>query len=79
MESNHALHIQTLRKMTPTEKVDKMFELSASARDQYIAGLRERFPNFTDEEIKMIWLARQVTKSQMELRVHSRSQSGSQS
>lgn len=55
---NHQHYLQVLRKMTPEQKLAKVFELSAFARNLFAHGLRERFPSATEEEFKKILLTR---------------------
>src|SRR5437588_11229135 len=55
---NHKLYLQILRHMTPEQKLDKAFELSALAKDLFITGLRQRFPDLSEEEFKRLLLAR---------------------
>ena len=55
---NHKLYLQVLRKMTPEQKLAKVFELSAFAKSLFVHGLRKRFPNATEEEFHKILLAR---------------------
>jgi hypothetical protein len=44
--------------MTPAQKLAKMFELSAFAKKLFIHGLRERFPDLSEEEFHRILLER---------------------
>ena len=47
---NHALYIQTLRCMTPSQRLHKAFELSDFTRRLFISGLRAAFPDYNDEQ-----------------------------
>jgi hypothetical protein len=55
---NHRLYLQVLRGLTPEQKLAKVFELSAFAKQLFVQGLRQRFPNATEEEFRTILLAR---------------------
>ena len=55
---NHKLYIQILRSMTPEARLLKCFELSEFVRELFSHGLRRRFPNKSDEEIKKIYFER---------------------
>ena len=55
---NHKLYIQALRRMSPEQRLLKAFELSQFSRDLFLHGLRKRFPELPDEEIKKIYLER---------------------
>ncbi len=55
---NHRLYIEVLRRMTPEARLRKAFELSELSRNLFLHGLRRRFPNLPDEEIKEIYLRR---------------------
>jgi len=55
---NHKLYIQTLRRMTPEQRLLKAFELSQFSRDLFLLGLRKRFSCLSDDAIKKIYLER---------------------
>lgn len=55
---NHARHLEALRRMTPAQRVKRAFELSDMTRRLFFAGLRKRFPNASEAEIKAIALER---------------------
>lgn len=55
---NHQLYLQTLRRMTPEQRLLKAFELSALARDLFLHGLRRRFPDVSGDELRRIYLER---------------------
>ncbi|MDO8682494.1 MAG: hypothetical protein Q7N50_03315 [Armatimonadota bacterium] len=44
--------------MTPDERLLKAFELSDFTRALFLDGLRQRFPDKSEEEIKKIYLKR---------------------
>ena len=55
---NHRLCVQALRHLTPEERLMKSFELSESSRELFLHGLHKRFPEYSDEAIKKIYLER---------------------
>ena len=55
---NHKLYLQTLRAMTPEQRLLKAFELSAFSKQLFIHGLRRRFPGASEEEFRSILLSR---------------------
>lgn len=55
---NQKLYLETLKKMTPEEKLMKMFELTLFGKELFLSGLRERFPDMSEAEIKKIYLER---------------------
>lgn len=55
---NHRLYIQTLRRMTPAQRLDKAFELSRMTVEWFKAGLRARFPDMPEEDFHRLLLAR---------------------
>jgi hypothetical protein len=55
---NHQLYLETLRRLTPEQRLLKAFELSAFAKQLFIHGLRQRFPDASEEEFRTILLSR---------------------
>jgi hypothetical protein len=55
---NHRLYIEVLRRMTPEQRLNKAFELSAFSKALFLQGLRKRFPDASPEEFHKIFLAR---------------------
>jgi hypothetical protein len=55
---NHAQYLEVLRRMTPEQKLRKVWELSAFAKKLFIHGLRQRYPDATPEEFHKILLER---------------------
>ena len=58
LRPNHILYLQTLRKMTPAQRLAKAFELSAIAKELFMAGLQKRFATKDEADIKQIYLER---------------------
>ena len=55
---NHNLYLHTLQNMTPAQRLEKAFELSQFTRELFIQGLKKRFPDKSEQEIKKIYLER---------------------
>jgi len=55
---NHARYLEILRSMTPEQRLLKAFELSEFSKSLFIVGLRQRFPNATEDEFRRILLDR---------------------
>jgi hypothetical protein len=51
---NHRRYIETLRSMTPEQRLLKAFELSEFSKALFVAGLRQRFPDATEEEFRRV-------------------------
>lgn len=66
---NRAIYIETLRRMTPEQKLDKAFELSDMTREGLRAGLTMRHPEATPEEIQTMVRKRLERQSAAKLRV----------
>ncbi len=48
-----AVFLDIQKRMTPGEKIARVFELSARVKAMAEAGLRQRYPEASDEEIRM--------------------------
>lgn len=55
---NHTAYLETLRHMSDEDKLNKAFELSAFSKALFLAGLRERFPGASEEQIRRLYLDR---------------------
>ena len=51
---NHRLYLEILRSMTPEQKLLKVFELSEFSKALFVAGLRQRFPDASEQEFRRI-------------------------
>lgn len=51
---NHAVYLRVLRAMTPEQRLRKAFELGASARAMFEHGLRQRFAELHDAELRRL-------------------------
>lgn len=52
------IYLETLRRMTPSEKFNKVMELNELTKSLFKQGLRKRFPEKTEEEIHTLFLKR---------------------
>ena len=55
---NHRLYLEILSRMTPEQKLQKVFELNAMTRALFAHGLRQRFPDASAEELHRVLLDR---------------------
>ena len=55
---NHRLYIEILRRMTPEQRLAKVFELTELAKAAFLHGLRRRFPDLSDSELRELYLKR---------------------
>jgi hypothetical protein len=55
---NHDLYLKTLQRMTPEQRLAKAFELSTLTKELFLQGLRNRFSDKDETEIKEIYLKR---------------------
>ena len=55
---NHRQYLLALTKMGAEQRLIKALELSSITKEPFISGLRKRFPNKTEIEIKELYLQR---------------------
>jgi hypothetical protein len=55
---NHKRYLQSLRRLTPAQRLMKAFELSAFSKQLFIDGLRRRFPDLPLDEFHRLLLDR---------------------
>ena len=55
---NHQAYLEALSRMTAEQKLDKVVELSRFANGLFLAGLRERFPTASEDELRQLYLER---------------------
>ncbi len=55
---NHRVYLQVLRQMPPEQKLLKAFELTEFARELFLHGLRNRYPDSSSADLKRIFLKR---------------------
>jgi len=53
---NRQLCLQTLRGMTPEQRLLKAFELSEMSHELLRAGIRQRYPDAGPDEVQRIYL-----------------------
>jgi hypothetical protein len=58
--ANRALYLQTLRRMTPAQRLAKAMELSDLGKRLFLHGLRRRFPDADENQIRRLYLSRIV-------------------
>ena len=51
-------YVQTLRAMTPQQRLEKAFELSQMSRDLFRQGLRQQHPELPDDQLHQLYLER---------------------
>ena len=49
--NGHREYIKIIRRLTPEEKLKKCFELNELTKQLFLTGLKNRFPNLSQEEI----------------------------
>ena len=55
---NHKIYLESLRRLSPEQKLSKAFELSEMSRRLFREGLRRRFPDLSEEELHRLYLER---------------------
>lgn len=55
---NDAVYLEILRRMTPEQRAKKAFELTEFSRKVFLTGLRQRYPEKSDDEIRALYLER---------------------
>ncbi|MBC8387133.1 MAG: hypothetical protein ISS13_01615 [Actinobacteria bacterium] len=58
INDSHREYIKIIRRLTPEEKLKKCFELNELTKKLFLTGLKNRFPNLSQEEIKKLYLKR---------------------
>ena len=55
---NHREYIKVLQRMTPEQRLLKAMELSEQSKQLFKQGLRNRFPDLSDEDFHQLYLER---------------------
>jgi hypothetical protein len=55
-QPNQAQYLETLRRMSPAEKIAKVCELTELMRECLRAGLRQQFPQLSETELHQLYL-----------------------
>jgi hypothetical protein len=55
---NRAQYLAVLRRMTPSQRLAKAIELSELGKKLFLQGLRRRFPNHDEQQIRALYLDR---------------------
>ena len=58
INDSHREYIKIIRRLTPEERLKKCFELNELTKKLFLTGLKNRFPNLSQEEIKKLYLKR---------------------
>ncbi len=53
---NHSHYLDILRKMSPEQKVQKVFELNAFGKNLRLQGLRMTHPELNEKELEKLYL-----------------------
>jgi hypothetical protein len=53
---NDAQYLDVLRRMAPADRLRKAFELTELSRKLLRVGLRQRFPDLSDDELHRLYL-----------------------
>jgi hypothetical protein len=51
-------YLEIIRNMTPENRLQKCFELNELTKQLFLTGLKDRFPDFSEKEIKEFYLKR---------------------
>ncbi len=54
----HRKQLEIYARMSPQQKLEKVFELSEMTRELFRAGLKQRFPDLSPEELHKLYLER---------------------
>lgn len=57
-DPNHEIYMQSLKRMTPEQRLLKAIELSELTKKLFLYGLKKRFPQKSDNEIMEIYIER---------------------
>lgn len=57
-KNERMVYLQTLRKMSVSEKFNKVMELNELTHSLFKQGLRKRFPNKSEQELHVLFLKR---------------------
>ena len=55
---NHKRYIETLRRMTPAQRLEKSFELTEFSRQLLKDGLRRRHPGLSESQVQQLFVNR---------------------
>ncbi|MEE8324764.1 MAG: hypothetical protein V3R31_03840 [Candidatus Humimicrobiaceae bacterium] len=53
---DHKEYIKIMRKISPEDRLRKSFELNELTKKLFLTGLKNRFPELSDKELKKIYL-----------------------
>jgi len=52
----HREYIKILKNMTPQKRLQRALELSDLTKSLFITGLKMRYPNYSEEDIKNLYI-----------------------
>ncbi len=52
----YKVYIETLRRMTPEQKLQRVFELAAAARELFCQEVKKLHPEYSEDEVKRCYL-----------------------
>ncbi len=55
-QPNHQLYLEIIRSMTPAQRLQKAFELSAFSKKLFLDGLKKNYPNLSEKEFQEVML-----------------------
>lgn len=55
---NHQIYIGVLRAMSGEDRLRKALELSTLTRELFLAGLRRRYPELAEDDLRRLYLRR---------------------
>jgi hypothetical protein len=58
LRPNHEVYLKILRRMTPEQKLQKVFELTEMTRQLFLDGLRITLPHLSETELRKLYLER---------------------
>lgn len=58
IDSDHKEYIKIMRRIAPEDRLRKCFELNELTKGLFMARLKNRFPDYSDKELKKIYLKR---------------------
>jgi hypothetical protein len=55
-ERVYKVYIETLRGMTPEQKLQRVFEMAASARELFCQGVKKLHPDYSENDVNRCYL-----------------------
>jgi hypothetical protein len=54
----HQVYLEALRRMTPQQKLDRIFEMTDNANKMLYDNLKNTFPGLSEKDLKKLYLKR---------------------